>query len=359
MQKKVLITGVTGQDGSYMADYLLANTDCVILGAVRHLSVDNHLNIRHINNPRFSLINLDLLDANSIENAIIDHKPDYFINLAAQSFVGKSWDMPVVTWNIDATAVLFILEAIRKHCPRCRYVGAGSSEEFGDVINNYQDETHPLRPRSPYGAAKAAARHLTKVYRESFGLYAIQNWCFNHESPRRGEMFVTQKIVKGAVRITRLLKEGKKDIEPIKLGNFAAQRDWGFAGDYVEAIWMTLNQEIYNPELANIKTKELYKHIKEYVISTGSCFSVADWIEYTFDALQIDGEFVGERGSSQEMFKLKWIGTPLVVSDNALFRPCEVSLLCGNRSAITKDLGWNPKIGFRALIQKMVDAELN
>ena len=170
--KKVIITGVTGQDGSHMVDYLLKETDHTVIAGVRRLSVKNHDNIEHlIDNPRFSLIDLDVTDTENIDRVISKHKPDYLINFAANSFVGSSWEMPVNHMQTNAMAVLHQLEAIRKHAPHCRYYNAGSSEEFGDVVSTPQDETHPLRPRSPYGAAKCAARHLVKVYRDSYDLY--------------------------------------------------------------------------------------------------------------------------------------------------------------------------------------------
>lgn len=185
--KKIIVTGVTGQDGSHMVEYLLKHTDYKIYGAIRRLSVKNHENILHLENePRFKLINMDLNDAHSMRDVVIDLQPDYFINFAAQSFVAGSWDYPIQTWDTDSNAVLHILESIRRFAPNCRFYNAGSSEEFGDVICNPQNETHPLRPQSPYGAAKCAARHLVRVYRESYDLYAVQGWLFNHEGARRG-----------------------------------------------------------------------------------------------------------------------------------------------------------------------------
>jgi len=177
MSKVVVVTGVTGQDGSLMVDYLLKNTDHKIYGTARRLSVKNHDNILHLENEsRFQLVGMDLNDAHSIRDVVIKYKPDYFINFAAQSFVAGSWDYPIQTWITDSDAVLHILESIRRFAPNCKFYNAGSSEEFGDVVYSPQDESHPLRPQSPYGAAKCAARHLVRVYRESYGLYAIQGW---------------------------------------------------------------------------------------------------------------------------------------------------------------------------------------
>ena len=195
--KKVIITGVTGQDGSFMADYLLKNTEHTIIAGVRRLSVKNHVNIQHLlDHPRFRLIDLDVADQANTELVISEEKPDYFINFAANSFVGVSWKMPVNHMETNAMAVLYQLEAIRKHCPNCRYYNAGSSEEFGDVLHSPQSELHPIRSRSPYGVSKASARHMVKVWRDSYDLFAIQGWLFNHEGTRRGEEFVTRKITK-------------------------------------------------------------------------------------------------------------------------------------------------------------------
>jgi GDPmannose 4,6-dehydratase len=182
--KNVIITGVTGQDGSHMVDYLLKNTDLTIFGGVRRLSVYNHENIKHIKNERFHLVNFDLTDSHAIARTVEVLKPDYFINFAAQSFVASSWDFARQTWQTNSTAVLDCLEAIRQYAPNCRFYNAGSSEEFGNVEYSPQDEKHPLKPRSPYAASKAAARQLIKVYRESYNLYAVQGWLFNHEGAR-------------------------------------------------------------------------------------------------------------------------------------------------------------------------------
>ena len=179
MNKKIVVTGVTGQDGSHLVDFLLENTSCHVVGCFRRISVPNYENIEHqLNNPRFEKVYFDLTDSEAVHNVIQKYKPDYFINVAAQSYVAASWEIPIATWNINATGVLHILEAIRKHSPHTRFYNAGTSEEFGDVITSPQDESHPLRPRSPYGASKAAARHLVKVYRDSYNLYAVQGWLF-------------------------------------------------------------------------------------------------------------------------------------------------------------------------------------
>ena len=200
--KKIIVTGTTGQDGANMCEYLLDETPHQVFGMVRRSANPNLENAtRFKDHKRFKFISGDLSDEVSIERLVKDIKPDYFINFAANSFVGVSWKMPVNHMETNAMAVLYQLEAIRKHCPLCRYYNAGSSEEFGDVVTTPQDETHPLRPRSPYGASKCAARHLVKVYRDSYDMYAVQGWLFNHEGVRRGEEFVTRKITQNVARI--------------------------------------------------------------------------------------------------------------------------------------------------------------
>jgi len=218
-KKTVFVSGVTGQDGSHMVDYLLKNTDYNIVGGARRLSIKNHENINHLEGiNRFNLVNFDLTDMHSISKLVETIKPDYFINLAAQSYVGSSWDFPVQTWECNSTGVINILEAIKQHAPKCRFYNAGSSEEFGDVLYTPQDSKHPYRPRSPYGASKCAARQIVKVYRESYDLYALQGLLFNHEGTRRGEEFVTRKITKGVSRIYNSIKT-KQPFDPIELGN--------------------------------------------------------------------------------------------------------------------------------------------
>ena len=263
--KKILITGVTGQDGSLMADYLLENTQHTIIGGVRRLSVKNHTNIAHLlENPRFFLIDLDVTDSQNIDRVIQEQKPDYFINFAANSFVGCSWDMAHNHMQTNCMAVLHQLEAIRRHAPSCRYYNAGSSEEFGDVVTTPQNEEHPLRPRSPYGASKCAARHLVKVYRDSYDLYAVQGWLFNHEGVRRGEEFVTRKITKNVARILKEFEQGK-EITPLELGNLDAKSDWSDAEDFVSGIWRMLNQNRENPKDYVLSSNETHT-IKEFVV---------------------------------------------------------------------------------------------
>lgn len=334
--KKVIITGVTGQDGSHMADYLLANTNFEIFGGVRRLSVTNHKNISHVSNQRFKLIDLDISDPESINNAIIKYKPDYFINLAANSFVGTSWEMPVNHMQTNCMAVMYQLEAIRKFMPNCRYYNAGSSEEFGDVAFTPQTEFHPLKPRSPYGASKAAARHIVKVWRESYNLYAVQGWLFNHEGTRRGTDFVTRKITKGVSKIKKAI-DSNNFIEAIKLGNLESKRDWSDAEDFVHGIWLMLNQE--KP--------------KDYVLSSDETHTVREFVELSFAAAGIEGQWLGNKGTIEEVFINKDSRLPMVMIDPKFFRPAEVELLLGDSTMARSELGWQPKTSFFQLVKKM------
>jgi len=338
----VIITGVTGQDGSFMVDYLLKNTNYEIFGGARRLSVSNHENIDHLKNEtRFHLINFDLTDAHSISQLISQLQPSYFINFAAQSFVKSSWDFPAQTWDTNTKSIIHILEAIRLHCPSCRFYNAGSSEEFGNVAYTPQDENHPMRPRSPYGASKAAARQIVKVYRESYGMYAIQGWLFNHEGTRRGEEFVTRKITKGVARIAKALRNGEQ-FEPLELGNIDVFRDWSDAEDCVVAVWKMLNQDVNN--------------IKEYVVSSNETHSVREFVEKAFKAADIYGKWINHEDPIKTTFD-----TPtetLVKINSTFYRPAEVDNLLGNSLLIRNELGWEPKTSFDQLVEKMVKADI-
>jgi GDPmannose 4,6-dehydratase len=338
MSKNVIVTGVTGQDGSHMVDYLLQTTDHKIYGSVRRLSVSNHINIDHVSDPRFEFINLDLTDSHSIESAIIKYKPDYFINLAAQSFVGTSWDFPAQTFTTNATSILHMLEAIKKHKPDCKFYNAGSSEEFGNVDYSPQDKKHPLKPRSPYGASKCAARLLTKVYRESYDLFAIQCWLFNHEGTRRGIEFVTRKISDGIARIDSEIKQGL-DPTPIVLGNLDAERDWMDAEDAVRGIWQILNL----PEP------------REYVIGTGKTNSIRSFLNIGFNHIGLDTEWSGQ-GLNE---KLTCDNHDLVTISEEFYRPAEVSYLKADIAEAESELNWKPSISFEQLVQKMVQNDIN
>jgi GDPmannose 4,6-dehydratase len=335
----IVVTGVTGQDGSHMVDYLLEQTDYVVFGCVRRLSVYNHKNIRHISDERFKLINFDLTDSNLISRIIESLKPKYFINLAAQSFVGSSWDFALQTWETNCTSILNILEAIRIHNPKCRFYQAGSSEEFGDVLHSPQSETHPLRPRSPYGASKAAARQLIKVWRDSYNLFAVQGWLFNHEGTRRGEEFVTRKITKNVARIKKEYING--NFKPLELGNVDSKRDWSDAEDFVEGIWLMLNQE--SP--------------KEYVLSSNETHTIREFVEeaFNFAGFAVEKcEWVGQGADEQYIHE----GKILVKINPEFYRPAEVEVLLGDSSSARRELGWEPKINFLELVRKMVAHDL-
>ena len=338
--KKIIITGATGQDGSLMADFLLTSADCFVYASHRRLSVENHDNIQHLkSHPRFQTIELDITDPENINQVIREIKPDYFINFAANSFVGNSWKMPINHMQTNCMGVLYCLEAIRNFSPNTRFYNAGSSEQFGDVIYSPQDINHPFRPRSPYGAAKCAAHHLVKVYRDSYNIYAVQGILFNHEGVRRGEEFVTRKITKNVARIYNSKAEGKPFL-PMELGNLDAKRDWSDAEDFVHGVWLMLNQE--KP--------------KDYVLSANETHSVREFIELAFKAAFIDGEWVGN--GLDEVFIDSKTKQKLVVINPAFYRPAEVELLWGDSTLARTELGWKPKTSFKQLVEKMVAADL-
>lgn len=345
-KKCIIVTGVTGQDGSHMVDYLLKNTkDYIIFGGVRRLSIYNHKNISHINDERFHLINFDLTDSHTINSIFIHLNPRYFINFAAQSFVGSSWDFPQQTWTTNSTAIIHILESIKNHCPECRLYQAGSSEEFGNVSYSPQDEKHPLKPRSPYGASKVASRVLIKTWRESYNLFAIQGWLFNHEGVRRGEEFVTRKITKNVAHIKNCIKNGFH-FKPLSVGNIYSKRDWSDAEDFVDGVWKMLNND--TP--------------KEYVLSSGETHSVKEFITLAFKVLDINGTWEKQGNDDlTEIFYTKIDDKKIILVniDKNFYRHAEVDLLLGDSSLARKELNWKPKTSFNQLIEKMVLNDYN
>ena len=349
----VIITGVTGQDGSHMVDYLLKNTNLIIFGGVRRLSIYNHSNIKHINSDRFHLINFDLNDSNNINKVIEKIQPDYFINFAAQSYVACSWDFSKITWETNCTSVIDILEAIKMYKPTCRLYQAGSSEEFGNVSYSPQDENHPLKPRSPYGASKVASRQIIKVYRESYNLYAIQGWLFNHEGTRRGEDFVTRKITKNVARIYNLIKKNE-NINPIELGNIYAKRDWSDAEDFIDGIWKMLNQEIYNKNYSGTLT--------EYVFSSNETHTIKEFVELAFKNIDIVGYWKNDTNDNiNEIFCYNNNNNKeiiLVKINPSFYRVAEVDLLLGNSNKARNELNWNPNVSFTELVKKMVKNDI-
>ncbi|MEY4225638.1 MAG: hypothetical protein RL190_395 [Actinomycetota bacterium] len=313
---RALITGVTGQDGSYLAEFLL-DQGYEVHGVVRRSSTEGGERINHIAD-RLHLHQADLLDQSSRAAAISASEPAEIYNLAAQSFVPTSWSQPVLTAEFTGVAVTRILEAMRAVRPTARFYQASSSEMYGRVRAVPQDEETPFYPRSPYGVAKAYGHYITVNYRESYDLFAVSGILFNHESPRRGLEFVTQKIANGVARIKTGL-----DSE-LRLGNLDAQRDWGFAGDYVRAMWMMLQQE--EPD--------------DYVIATGETHTVREFVEIAF----------GHAGLEPDDH---------VVIDPAFIRPAEVDLLIGDPAKARTRLGWEPSVDFRGLVEMMVDAEID
>ena len=339
---KVLITGVTGQDGSNMTRYLLLNTNCKIYGAVRRLSVSNHENIKDIDDERFEIIHLDILDQQSIINNVKNIRPDYIINFAAQSFVGESWNSPIQTFTSNTLPVMYFLEAIREFVPNCKFYSAGSSEELGDVDYSPQDLKHPLKPRSPYGASKCAARHLVKVYRESYNLFAIHCILFNHEGIRRGKEFVTRKITSNIARIKNELSKGKI-IKPLELGNITSIRDWSDSEDFVEAVWKMLNMD--SPREYVLSSNEVHT-VKEFIDLTCKYANLEDGLEWKIDV------------ENPLNTVLLYNGIVIIKINENLYRPAEVDLLYGDSEETRKSIGWEPKVSFQQLVKKMIDWDI-
>jgi GDPmannose 4,6-dehydratase len=310
-----LITGITGQDGSYLAELLLEKGYRVV-GVVRRSSTTPYERIGHLVD-RIELVSADLLDQTSLTDVVAETRPDEIYNLAAQSFVQTSWNQPVLTGEFTALGVTRMLEALKKAAPNARFYQASSSEQFGKVVETPQRESTPFYPRSPYGVAKVYGHWITVNYRESFGLYAVSGILFNHESPRRGLEFVTRKISDGVARIACGLSR------ELRLGNLDARRDWGFAGDYVDAMWRMLQQD--EPD--------------DYVIGTGETWSVRQFCEHAFGVVGLDYR-------------------DFVVMDKRFERPAEVDLLVGDPSKAKAKLGWERRVGFVALITMMVEADL-
>ena len=313
--KRALITGITGQDGSYLAEFLL-DKGYEVIGMVRRSSTLNFQRIEHIQD-KLTLVSGDMLDQISLINLIETHRPHEVYNLAAQSFVQTSWEQPVFTGEVTGLGVTRILDAVRMVDPDIRFYQASSSEMFGKVREKPQKETTPFYPRSPYGVAKVYGHWITVNYRESYNLFAVSGICFNHESPRRGLEFVTKKIVHSAARIKKGLDK------ELRLGNLDAQRDWGYAPDYVRGMWLMLQQDV----------------AEDFVLATGKTHSVERFVKLAFDA-------VG----------LKW--KDYVVQDPRFMRPAEVDLLVGDYSKAKKKLGWEAETSFEELVQLMVEAEL-
>jgi GDPmannose 4,6-dehydratase len=313
-ERRAFITGVTGQDGSYLAELLLEK-GYDVYGMVRRASTESLERIEHLG-ERITLIQADLLDQNSLVGALREAQPAEVYNLAAQSFVPTSWRQPVLTAEFTAIGVTRILEAVRAVDSEIRFYQASSSEMFGKA-DPPQNEQTPFHPRSPYGVAKVYGHHITVNYRESYGLFAASGIFFNHESPRRGVEFVTRKISDGVARIKLGLAS------ELRLGNLEARRDWGFAGDYVDAMWRMLQQD----------------EPRDYVIATGEAHTVGEFVDRAFDHVGLDPE-------------------RHVVIDPLFVRPAEVDHLVGDAAKARAELGWEPRVSFRELVEMMVDADL-
>ncbi len=314
-QRRALITGITGQDGSYLAEFLLEK-GYTVYGMVRRASSDHFARIAHLQD-RIQLREGDLLDQLSLITLLHETEPHEVYNLAAQSFVPTSWEQPILTSEATALGVTRMLEAVRVVDRSIKFYQASSSEMFGKVRESPQDEKTPFYPRSPYGVAKVYGHYITVNFRESYGLFAVSGILFNHESPRRGRQFVTRKVTRGAARI-KLGLAGE-----LKLGNLEAKRDWGFAGDYVEAMWLMLQQA--TPD--------------DFVIATGETHSVRELCEVAFARAGLDWE-------------------RHVVVDTTQVRPAEVDYLIGDAGKARRVLGWTPKVSFRNLVEMMVDADV-
>jgi GDPmannose 4,6-dehydratase len=315
MSKRVLITGITGQDGSYLAEFLLEK-GYKVYGLVRRSSTINFERLVHLQD-RIELLPGDLLDQSSMMTALEQSEPEEVYNLASQSFVPTSWNQPVLTGEFTALGVTRLLEAIRVVNPRIRFYQASSSEMFGAVEESPQNERTRLHPRSPYGVAKLYGHWITVNYRESYGIFACSGILFNHESPRRGLEFVTRKVTYGVARIKLGLDR------KLKLGNLDAERDWGFTGDYVRAMWLMLQQD----------------EARDYVVATGLTHSVRRLVELAFAHVGLN---------YQEHVEI----------DPALLRPAEIHHLLGDAAKARRELGWQPKVSFEELVAMMVDADL-
>ncbi len=315
MATRALITGITGQDGSYLAEFLLGK-GYDVYGMVRRSSNETTQRVDHIRDE-LTFLQGDLLDQASLVKVVEEARPDEIYNLAAQSFVPTSWNQPVLTGQFTGLGVSRMLEAMRQVAPKARFYQASSSEMFGKVREVPQTEQTPFHPRSPYAVAKAYGHHITVNYRESYDMFAASGILFNHESPRRGLEFVTRKISDGVARI----KLGQAT--ELRLGNLDSQRDWGFAGDYVEAMWLMLQHDVAD----------------DFVIATGATHSISDFLDIAFGHVDLD-----------------W--REFVKKDPRFMRPAEVDQLIGDYSKAKKHLGWEPKVGFTELVRMMVDADL-
>lgn len=342
MSKNIIITGYNGQLAQYLIKYLLENEpELKIIGTVRHKSYDKQELI--FDKSKITIELMDLCDPHSIESLIIKYKPDYYVNAAANAYVGESWNLVYQQMEINCLAVVHQLEAIRKHSPHTRYLQSGTSEEFACTENNGkpQDETTRIAPRSPYGCAKAASRMLLNVYRKSYNLYAVMNWTFNFESKIRGEKYLTRKVTKGVARIYHALCKNE-DFLPIYLGNLYSYRSWQHCSDVVVGLWKTLNQE--SP--------------KDYVFSESETHSIKEFVEKSFASAAIEGVWIKDELPESEVFIKKNTKKILVAISKEFYRPLDVTFLYGDATKAKKELGWEPKVTFDELVNEMVKHDI-
>lgn len=335
MSKKALITGITGQDGAYLSQLLL-NKGYKVYGTARRSASEKFWRLEYLGiKDQIELIDFDLLEITNIQKVIKDIEPDEVYNLAAQSFVPTSFELPILTTDINSLGALRILDSILSTNSNIKFYQASTSEMFGKVQEVPQTELTRFYPRSPYGVSKLYSHYITLNYRESYNLFACSGILFNHESPLRGNEFVTKKITSSLAAI----KKGQLDV--LMIGNVDAKRDWGFAGDYVEAMWMMLNAKTPN----------------DYVISTGENHTVRDFIDISLKILNFKTEWIGD-GVNAELINID-TGKPIIKVDPKFFRPAEVDELLGSSSLALKEIGWKPKVSFDQLIEMMIEFDLN
>jgi GDPmannose 4,6-dehydratase len=336
MKKKIaLITGISGQDGAYLAKFLLSKK-YIVIGTDRRSARSNFWRLRRLGiENKIQFEEMELSENCEIDRLFKKYKNIQEVyNLAAQSFVATSFKSPVNTSNVTALGPLRILEAIRNWNPKIKFYQASSSEMYGDVLEKYQNEKTPFNPRSPYSCAKVFAHYITKNYRESYNMFAVSGILFNHESPLRGEEFVTRKITLGLIKILN------GDLDYLELGNINAKRDWGFAGDYVELMWAMLQK----------------KKPKDYVVATGKDYSIKEFVNECLKILKIRGKWIG-KGKKVKLINLENKKT-LIKINPKFFRPAEVNVLHGDSSLAHHELGWKPKVNLKKLVKMMIDEEI-